>query len=139
MAWVFCVSIVAVSLFSVEWFVKALIVILLLLLWRGSYQTYGLLTSHRFFGDAVIGIELRENQWLLRLANGTTVDAVLKSGSYFSYRLSVLNFSALGYKSDYKLGYKGSLSVVLFPDSADPEMLRRLRVRLNLGGQNLLG
>jgi len=151
MAFVFGVATLAVFQFSFEWPFKALMIILLLTLWWGSYQTYGLLKSRRFWGEAVTCLWLRENQWLLTLASGKTVEAVLKSGSYFSYRLSVLNFTILD-SSELSCSESGGanwsflgvncnrrLKVVLFPDSADPEMLRRLRVRLNLGGQNLLG
>ncbi|RJQ45865.1 MAG: hypothetical protein C4528_08075 [Gammaproteobacteria bacterium] len=61
-----------------------------------------------------------DDNWLLKRASGTEHRAQLKPGSYVSPRLVILNFDA----------GRWPRSVVLLPDAADAESLRKLRVRL---------
>ena len=64
-----------------------------------------------------------EGEWILFMASGEKVSAQLKGSSYVQPWLVVLNFS---------IGRFLSRSLILLPDAVDPELLRRLRVRLRL-------
>lgn len=59
--------------------------------------------------------------WILFLANGREVEARLLPSSFVTSPLVVLNFRRATWRRD---------SLVLTPDSLDPELLRRLRSRL---------
>lgn len=75
-------------------------------------------------GESAITRLVWENDdtWLLMRADGKEQRAQLKPGSYASPRLVILNFDA----------GRRPLSVVLLPDAADTESLRKLRVRLQM-------
>ena len=64
-----------------------------------------------------------ENEWILFMADGKTAPARLKSSSYVQPWLVILNFS---------LGRFSTRTLILLPDAVDPELLRRLRLRLRL-------
>ncbi|MCL4316389.1 MAG: hypothetical protein M1527_06075 [Gammaproteobacteria bacterium] len=75
-------------------------------------------------GESAITRLVWENDdtWLLMRADGKEQRVQLKPGSYVSPRLVILNFDAGWWP----------LSVVLLPDAADTESLRKLRVRLQM-------
>ncbi len=66
-----------------------------------------------------------EGEWTLLTANGDELAAQLKASSYLQPWCVVLNFSIS------RFGWR---SLILLPDAVDPELLRRLRVRLRLLG-----
>ena len=65
-------------------------------------------------------------QWRLRSAGGRQQEARLQ-GHYLHPKLVILNFA---------LGRFRRRSIVLLPDSSDPEEIRRLRVRLQTMGED---
>jgi toxin CptA len=66
-----------------------------------------------------------DGAWTLTLGSGRQVEARLLPSTYVSPVLVVLNFRRSGWRP---------CSLVLFPDALDPDLLRRLRVRLRLAG-----
>ncbi len=66
-----------------------------------------------------------DGEWRLFTATGDELAAQLKASSYLQPWLVVLNFSTSRF---------GRRSLILLPDAIDPELLRRLRVRLRLLG-----
>lgn len=64
-------------------------------------------------------------EWTLFMASGKRVPAQLRASSYVQPWLVVLNFST---------GRFSTNSLILVPDAIDPDLLRRLRVRLRLSG-----
>jgi toxin CptA len=67
---------------------------------------------------------LGEDGWELTLGSGRRVQARLAPSTYVGARLVVLNFRGPPWRR---------CSMVLPPDALDPDLLRRLRVRLRLG------
>lgn len=65
-----------------------------------------------------------DDTWLLKRADGKEQRARLKPGSYASPRLVILNFGGGR--------FRWPRSVVLLPDAADAEGLRKLRARLQM-------
>ena len=75
-----------------------------------------------FRGAAITALTLTSaGRWLLHRGDGTTREARLLPGCHVHPLLTVLRFSGR---------FATATSVVLFPDSADGETLRRLRVQL---------
>ncbi len=66
-----------------------------------------------------------EGEWMLHTANGNELAAQLQVSSYVQPWLIVLNFSISRFQRR---------SLILLPDAVDPDLLRRLRVRLKLLG-----
>jgi len=64
-----------------------------------------------------------EGEWVLFTTNGDELAAQLRASSYVQPWFIVLNFSVSRF---------GRRSLILLPDAVDPELLRRLRVRLKL-------
>lgn len=64
-----------------------------------------------------------DGAWNLVLASGRQVEARLSPSTFVATSLVVLNF---------RRGRWHACSLVLLPDSLDPDLLRRLRVRLRL-------
>ncbi len=80
-------------------------------------------------GAAIVCVQWRaDGVWLLRRRDGGEQEAVLMADSYAHPWLTVLNFTG-----------EWRCSVVLLPDSIDPEVFRRLRVRLRLEGTAATG
>lgn len=99
------------------WLVGALSVALLLSLWR-SVSRYAWLSA----ANAVVGALWDEtDHWVLELRSGTLLDAELAGDTYISPPVLVLRFV---------LDAGGRRHVVVLGDMADPDTLRRLRVRL---------
>ena len=75
--------------------------------------------------DAIAALRCdRDGVWLLELVDGRTLEAVLRPGALIHPRLMVLSFR----------GPRRGLNVALTGDNADPDQVRRLRVRLRLAG-----
>jgi toxin CptA len=66
-----------------------------------------------------------DGAWTLTLGSGEEIEGRLLASSYVSTALVVLNFRCSGWRP---------CSLVLFPDGLEPDVLRRLRVRLRLAG-----
>ena len=66
-----------------------------------------------------------DGTWTLTLVSGEQTDARLLPSTYVTQRLLVLNF---------RRGRWRSSAMVIVPDALDPDLLRRLRVRLRLWG-----
>jgi len=66
-----------------------------------------------------------EGEWTLLTANGNEVAVQLQATSYVQPWFIVLNFSISRFRRR---------SLILLPDAVDPDLLRRLRVRLKLLG-----
>lgn len=66
-----------------------------------------------------------EGEWTLFTANGNEVAAQLQTSSYSQPWFVILNFSISRFRRR---------SLILLPDAVDPDLLRRLRVRLKLLG-----
>jgi toxin CptA len=71
-----------------------------------------------------------DGSWTLTLASGRALDARLLPSSYVSPSLVVLSF---------RCGRLRYCSLVLLPDNLQPDLLRRLRVRLRLAGSDIPG
>ena len=96
--------------------------VLVLFSWHRNWKNLVSLTG----ASALIRVELNpQGEWTLFDRSGCAVPARLLGSSYVSPRLMVLNFS---------LGGLRRRVTILLPDSADPDRLRRLRVRLRLEG-----
>ena len=81
---------------------------------------------HRWPWDLAQAIWHADGRWTLTLAAGREVEGRLLGSSYVSPALVVLNFRS---------GRWRNRSLVLLPDNLDPDLLRRLRVRLRLEGR----
>jgi len=66
-----------------------------------------------------------KGEWVLLTANGNKVAAQLQVSSYVQPWIIILNFSMSRFRRR---------SLILLPDTVDPELLRCLRVRLKLLG-----
>jgi len=66
-----------------------------------------------------------DGTWTLTLVSGKQVEARLLPSTFVTPGLSVLNL---------RRGRWRSCAMVLLPDTLDPDLLRRLRVRLRLWG-----
>jgi len=66
-----------------------------------------------------------EGEWRLRTVSGNELTAQLKSSSNVQTWFVILNFSISPFQRH---------SLILLPDAVDPDLLRRLRVRLKLIG-----
>jgi len=64
-----------------------------------------------------------DGTWILTLVSGQQIEARLLPSTFVTPGLSVLNL---------RCGRWRSRAMVLLPDSLDPDLLRRLRVRLRL-------
>ena len=85
-----------------------------------TFRTHVLRTN----GYAIRTVEWDgKGEWVLLMASGKIVPAQLRRTSYVQPWLVILNFS---------LGRFSSRTLILLPDAVDPEVLRRLRVRLRL-------
>ncbi|NOX75942.1 MAG: hypothetical protein GXP17_04880 [Gammaproteobacteria bacterium] len=98
--------------------VKALLVALLLMSLIASWPRRGKGGLQRLTWQA-------DGDWLLQAHGGDDIEATLLPGSYRHPWLVVLNFQLEGSRR--------RRSVVLFADALEPEMHRKLRVRLGLG------
>jgi hypothetical protein len=73
--------------------------------------------------DAITELTWESNgEWLVVMRNGTRLSAQLLQSAYLHARLVILNFALNG----------RNRSVILLPDTLDPDTFRRLRVRLQL-------
>lgn len=102
--------------------VGALLAALILLCLVRNVSTRVLMRGRR---DIVALVWTREGDWRLQERGGRLHVCRLRPGSYVHPGLTVLNFSG---------GRR--CSVVLLPDSLEPETFRRLRVRLGLHGHD---
>jgi len=88
-----------------------------------NYGRYGNSQSPWFIEQVTCSVV---GQWRLHRANGLQQEAHLQ-GHYLHPQLVILNFA---------LGRFRRRSVVVLPDSSDPEEIRRLRVRLQTMGED---
>jgi toxin CptA len=71
-----------------------------------------------------------DGEWILTLASGRQLQAVLGPSTYVAPSLVVLNF---------RCGRWRRCALVLLPDNLDATLLRRLRARLRLAGADKAG
>ncbi len=100
---------------DLSWTVKALLFAMLLVSLIASWPRRGRGGLRRLTWQA-------DGDWLLQTREGDDIEATLLPGSYRHPWLVVLNFRLEGSRR--------RRSVVLFADALDPEMHRKLRVRL---------
>ena len=116
----------SVFILPVPVLLKLIIVVLVLAsLWRTLNQV--LLKQRAAIRQFVWGADA---DWTLIAGDGQAIAAKLLPSSYVQPWMTVLNF-------DVGQRFR-SYSVVLLPDAIDPEMFRRLRVRLTLVKYSLL-
>jgi toxin CptA len=101
------------------WITRGLLAALVLLSLGYSLWAHVLLRAPWSVAEAVWS----EAGWTITTASGQSYDARLLSSTYVGVGLVILNLRA---------GLLRRPSVVLTPDSIDPEQLRRLRARLRL-------
>jgi hypothetical protein len=102
--------------------VVAVLAGLIVLSWAWNQATHVWLRRDR---SIVSLVWLADGTWRLTDRGGTTRVCRLRWDSYVHPWLTVLNFTGAS-----------RCSVVLLPDSLDPETFRRLRVRLGLQGRD---
>ena len=119
-------AIASVFILPVSILVKLIIVVLVLLsLWRNLNQV--LLKQRAAIRQFIWGAD---DDWTLIAGDGQKKIAKILPSSYVQPWMTVLNFD---------VGHRfRPYSVVLLPDAIDPEMFRRLRVRLTLVKYSLL-
>ena len=66
-----------------------------------------------------------DGTWTLILVSGQQIEARLLPSTFVTPGLLILNL---------RYGHRRSRAMVLLPDTLDPDLLRRLRVRLRLWG-----
>ena len=81
---------------------------------------------HRWPWDLAQAAWHGDGRWTLTLGSGREVEGRLLGSTFVSPALVVLNFRS---------GRWRTRSLVLLPDNLDPDLLRRLRVRLRLEGR----
>jgi hypothetical protein len=86
-------------------------------------QSYRRHVSRSAPGAVVEALWSEQGTWTLRLASGAELQGSLSSDSFVTVPLTVLNFRS---------ARRRNASLVLTADAVDPELLRRLRVRLRL-------
>ncbi len=120
------IAIVLVSILPVAVLLKLTIIVLVLVsLWRTLNQV--LLKQRTAVHQFVWGVD---GDWTLIASDGQAKKAKLLPSSYVQSWMTVLNFDVGQRFRPY--------SVVLLPDVIDPEIFRRLRVRLTLVKYSLL-
>lgn len=88
----------------------------------------------RVRSKAIVAVQWRgDGSWRLRTRDGEEREARLLADSYVHPWLTVLNFRVSG------CVYGRRCSLVLLPDSLEPERFRQLRVRLRLEGASAAG
>lgn len=113
-------ALACIPLLPLGWLPGALLAALILLSLARSYPLHVLMRGER----AVVALVwLREGDWHLIERGGREQACRLRADSYVHPALTVLNFAG-----------ERRCSIVLLPDSLDPEDFRRLRVRLGLHG-----
>ena len=100
--------------------------------WMGALAAIGIVYSLVYslnrhvlmtVDDAITELTWESNgEWLVVMRNGTRLSAQLLQSAYLHARLVILNFALNG----------RNRSVILLPDTLDPDTFRRLRVRLQL-------
>lgn len=120
-------ALAAVSMLPIPWTLRVILVALLVVGLAYEVQAQLLRRLPWAVREAVWG---PDGRWTLMLASGQEVEARLSPSTFVSTRLVVLNF---------RRGRWRSGSLVLTSDSLDPDLLRRLRVRLRVAGHAATG
>ena len=111
-----------IPLLPLEFWLQLAILLVVIVSLIQVFRTHLLCSS----GAAITSVEWdSDGEWTLFTAAGDELAAQLKASSYVHPWFVVLNFSISRF---------GRRSLILLPDAVDPELLRRLRVRLRLLG-----
>jgi|TARA_Y100000310_G_scaffold344974_1_gene460901 hypothetical protein len=113
-------AILALLLADLSWILKAFLAMAVVLHAGYSYQRYYSL-QHR---DSVLEVMRGSNGWSLLLAGGSSIPAELGPVLITSF-FTLLNFKSTQGGRKY--------AVLLFPDTTDQQLIRRLRGRLRYG------
>ena len=104
------------------WYLRLAVAVLIVLGFVGAWRTHVRRISPRAIRNAELD---SEGAWTLGLADGRVLAARLLPSSFVHPKLVVLNF---------RTGLLARRHLVLAFDAADADLLRRLRVRLRMGG-----
>jgi len=111
-------ALVLLLLLPVQLWAKLLVALLVLFSLTRQWQSHVHVYQHLRWDS--------QNQWWLSDQSGKNYAAALLPGSYVHPLMLVLRFKV----------QKRTCHLVLLPDSADPDLLRRLRVRLKQSAGN---